>query len=64
MDAGTLGGRGMLWPDRGDTWRTVWLRDGLAGPPRLHPSLLVHPDADPDERGLGRPWFPDYDEVE
>ncbi len=64
MDARTLEGRGMLWTDRGDTWRRVWLRDGLAGPARFHRSLLVQPDAEPDDRGLSRPWFPDYEEVE
>jgi hypothetical protein len=65
MNAGTLkGGRGLSGADGGGTWRTVWLRDDLAGPPRLHPSFLVTPEREPDDRGLGGPWFPDYDEVE
>ena len=64
MDAGTLEGSGPLWTDEGDPWRTAWLRDGLAGPVRFHPSLLVRSDAEPDDRELGRPWFPDYEEVE
>lgn len=64
MNGRMLENAGTLTADRGDTWRAVWLREGLAGPARLPASLLVEPDADGDGGDPHRPWFPDYEEVE
>lgn len=64
MDARTLETRRTPWAHRGDAWRVMWLRDGLAGPVRSHPSLLVRLDAAPDGQGIGRSWCSDYEEVE
>jgi len=47
-----------------DTRWTISLREGLAGAACFVANLLVESDAGRDDTDPGRPWFPDFDEVE